>query len=218
LKTQLIHKDSHVNSLELSLTQKNDEIDELQESFNRSKQQQIDVYKKQIKDLQKDMHLKEAKMNEVQNELNIMKNLTNTFEKQKEEMLNKLQTQQISFSELLVKYEEQINFNKNNSVQDPTQADAHNLDRIRSLEDAIRESVNITAEREYAIAKQKTKNLKLETDNNKLKQELDLMKIRMSEQNTIHERLNANFLKREQQLESIEHEKVREMNDLLIAK
>ena len=44
LKTQLLRKDSHVNSLELSLTQKNEEIEMIEEKLNRlSKQQQQQI-------------------------------------------------------------------------------------------------------------------------------------------------------------------------------
>ena len=40
LKTQLLRKDSHVNSLELSLTQKNEEIEMIEEKLTRSTKQQ----------------------------------------------------------------------------------------------------------------------------------------------------------------------------------
>ncbi len=86
LKTQLLRKDSHVNSLELSLTQKNEEIEMIEEKVGRLvKQQQqqmalaansagqqeveIENMKKQLGYLQREVATKETQVQNLINEV-----------------------------------------------------------------------------------------------------------------------------------------------------
>ncbi len=164
LKTQLIHKDSHVNSLELSLTQKNDEIEKIEEKFNRLKQQQqftltqIETNKKQM---QRDLQTKETQLNETLKELNILKDVVSNFEAQKEEMMLKLEQQQKVFDDLQLNYENRIKTELEDTNYETNQ---QQLSHINELEDALRQSVAITAEREIVMGKQKTKLDKVENE------------------------------------------------------
>ena len=51
-----------------------------------------------------------------------------------------------------------------------------------------------------------------------LKHEIEKMKKYLNEQHFQFERLQEDFIKREEQLQELEEEKVKEMNELLIAK
>jgi ELKS/RAB6-interacting/CAST family protein 1 len=156
-----MHKDSHVNSLELSLTQKNDEIEKIEEKINRFKQQQqfsstqFDTNKKQVQILQKDLQSKDTQLTETLNELNIIKDIVSNFELQKDEMMNKLEQQQQVFDDVQTKYEQKIK-QQEQQLEKNTSTD-NQLSRISELEDALRQSVAITAEREIVMAKQKAK-------------------------------------------------------------
>ena len=238
-RTQLMRKDSHVNSLELSLTQKNEEIEMIEEKLLRlTKQQQqqiqisqsnntlieIEGLKKQCMTLQKEVQSKEIQIQQLTTELITLKELIDDFEEQKLMLKSKLEQQQAQFIELekhfeqtsndfeyqfgeqrqsmdeAVKiYEEKLktcneelerakNSLKNESVKEDIELNERLNDltaqielkevekkefevglskkdvRIRDLEEALRESVAITAERELVLAQQKKKTEKIEKD------------------------------------------------------
>ena len=146
----------------MSLTQKNDEIEKIEEKFNRLKQQQqftltqIETNKKQT---QKDLQTKETQLNETQKELNVLKDIVSNFDVQKEEMLLKLEQQQQVFDDLQTNYE-----NRLKSEQDENGDNQQQLSHINELEDALRQSVAITAEREIVMGKQKVKLEKVENE------------------------------------------------------
>ena len=146
----------------MSLTQKNDEIEKIEEKFNRVKQQQqftltqIETNKKQT---QKDLQTKETQLNETQKELNVLKDIVSNFDVQKEEMLLKLEQQQQVFDDLQTNYE-----NRLKSEQDENGDNQQQLSHINELEDALRQSVAITAEREIVMGKQKVKLEKVENE------------------------------------------------------
>jgi chromosome segregation ATPase len=104
MRTQLIRKDSHVTSLELSLTQKNEEIfilEEKIEDLNREIQNFI------CKEQNNNTHLKladeiEHKERQIQDltvELIKLKEITDEFEDQKFYLKAKLEKQEIEISE-----------------------------------------------------------------------------------------------------------------------
>lgn len=126
LKTQLLRKDSHVNSLELSLTQKNEEIEMIEEKLARvTKQQQqqlalandeasaqatsnimeIESLKKQISQLQKELSGKEVQVKNLNSELVTFKEIIDEFEEQKQLVKSKLERQQAQFQQLEQQYE-----------------------------------------------------------------------------------------------------------------
>jgi len=83
LRTQLLRKDSHVNSLELSLTQKNEEIEMMEEKLGRlGKQQQqqialqeteVETARKQVGYLQREVAAKEAQVQNLLNEVRLFR-------------------------------------------------------------------------------------------------------------------------------------------------
>jgi ELKS/RAB6-interacting/CAST family member 1 len=258
-KTQLLRKDSHVNSLELSLTQKNDEIEMIEEKLQRiSKHQnsqsnnnliEIENLKKQCSTYQKELQSKEIQIQQLTTELITLKELIDDFEEQKQVLKSKLEQQQIQFSQLEQQFEQttsdfetqikeqqkmytdqidflsQTNCNLNKEIKLMEESN-HNFiktncdeilrhqetdlnvkleniksleielnsklekikaleyelesdklilsqkdeqikkfgDRVKELEEALRESVSITAEREYVVANQKKKAEKLEEE------------------------------------------------------
>lgn len=126
LKTQLLRKDSHVNSLELSLTQKNEEIEMIEEKLARvTKQQQqqlalandeasaqttsnikeIESLKKQVSQLQKELSGKEVQVKNLNSELVTFKEIIDEFEEQKQLVKSKLERQQAQFQQLEQQYE-----------------------------------------------------------------------------------------------------------------
>jgi ELKS/RAB6-interacting/CAST family member 1 len=90
--------------------------------------------------------------------------------------------------------------------------------RIKDLEEALRESVSITAEREYVFAQQKKKTEKLEIDNKTQQDELDRLNKELDEQHCKYQRVQDEMGQRDQQLQKLEEEKVKEMNEILVTK
>lgn len=317
LKTQLLRKDSHVNSLELSLTQKNEEIEMIEEKLDRlTKQQQqqllvaannanqqnnnsqieIENLKKQINLLQKDVSVKETQIQNLTNELKSLKEIIDEFEEQKKTMKSRFEQQQTQFSQLeklletrtsefedklkeqkimnnheidvheknktealkeqqrlfqeeLIEREKQMEELKKrlseNKIQTTTDSSdvnerIENLtreigiiekekaakedqiknlnERINQLEEALRESVSITAEREIVFDQQKKKNESIEEDNKNLNEEIKKMQKSLYEQQCEFNRYQEEFAKREDQLQKLEEEKVEEMNQFLVNK
>jgi ELKS/RAB6-interacting/CAST family protein 1 len=115
-----MRKDSHVNSLEMSLTQKNEEMDILEEKIQRlTKQQQlqttyaqnqqqleIDSLKKQCISYQKDVHSKETQIQQLTTELITLKELIDDFEEQKQVLKSKLEQQIVQFSQMEKQFEQ----------------------------------------------------------------------------------------------------------------
>lgn len=222
LKTQLCHRDSHISSLESSLTQKNEEIEKMEDYLNqqrvKSQQQQqsnnsTETTKKQIAQLNKELQQKDIQLIETFKELNLLKDLVTKLESEKEEMINRLEDQQKAYDDL------QSNLNlkiENKSIENHSNTDY--INRINELEDAVRQSVDITAQRELFLARQTNKMEKLEQENRVYSIEIEQMKKYLNEQHCQFERLKDDFIKREEQLQTLEQEKVKEMNELLIAK
>lgn len=253
LRTQLLRKDSHVNSLELSLTQKNEEIEIIEDKLQRTSKQlqqlqqqqqqksqsnsnltdSIDSLKSKITALQKDVHAKDVQIQQLETELITLKELIDDFEEQKQVLKYKLEQQQIQFGQLerqfeqtTLDYENQLKeqaqkqlektvketlnkststINEEKEIKPPenTTTSLSNEERdkyeaeledqinmiknlqdqieigrielaerdeeigrlsvkVKELENALRESVSITAEREIVFAQQKKKAEKLE--------------------------------------------------------
>lgn len=118
---------------------------------------QLEANKKQS---QKDVQNKEVQLSETLKELNILKDKVSNFEIQKEEMLLKLEQQQQVFDDLQLNYEQRL------KSEEEQEDDNNRVLHINELEDALRQSVAITAEREIVMAKQKSKLEKVENEVN----------------------------------------------------
>lgn len=90
--------------------------------------------------------------------------------------------------------------------------------KVRELENALRESVSITAEREIVFAQQKKKAEKLDQENKHLQEEMASVQKNLSENKLVFNRFQEEMYQREEQLQKLEEEKVKEMNELLITK
>jgi hypothetical protein len=113
-RNQLLRKDSHVNSLEMSLTQKNEEMDLMEEKITQIIQESKlnikkleddnfadkESIKNQCQIWQKELLDKELKIELLSTEINSLKKLIDEFEEQKFVLLAKLEKQETQFAEL----------------------------------------------------------------------------------------------------------------------
>ena len=123
-----MRKDSHVNSLELSLTQKNEEIEMVEEKLERltkqhqhqqmalansqqssSNQLEMENMRKQCMHLQKDVSTKEIQIQQLTSELITLKEIIDEFEEQKQMLKSKLEQQQAQFVQLERHFESTTN-------------------------------------------------------------------------------------------------------------
>ena len=91
-------------------------------------------------------------------------------------------------------------------------------ERVAQLEESLRESVAITAERETAFAQQRRRLDKLEADNKRFKEDIDTTQRALHEQQVEFSRYQDELMQREDQLHRLEEAKIKEMNELLITK
>lgn len=145
-----MRKDSHVNSLELSLTQKNEEIDMIEEKLQRvQKQQQLahiqavtnsqtnanqaeqDNLRKQVSNLQKDVQSKENQIQQLTTELITLKELIDDFEEQKQVLKSKLEQQQIQFVQLERQFE-QTTLDFENQIKQEQKSYQDEIDSLKS--------------------------------------------------------------------------------------
>lgn len=173
LKTQLLRKDSHVNSLELSLTQKNEEIEMIedklqratkqlqqqqmlstspppiqQQSYSNSNLAEIESLKLKIAALQKDVNTKDVQIQQLETELVTLKELIDDFEEQKQVLKYKLEQQQIQFGQLERQYE-QTTMDYESQLKDQQKQYEASLAAARSAAVEAEETANSNRQIDY---------------------------------------------------------------------
>jgi len=230
MQKELEQKETQIQQLTVELITLKELIDDFEEQKQVLKSKlelQINQFSQLEKQFTKTINEYELRMklqqNEYEEKIRFIKANQVEHEKQQQqhtsnqEVVSNNDQQKKDFHELEKRYQEELSelrnilADKENSVNN-----LHN--RIKEIEEALRESVSITAEREYVMAQQKKKSEKLEAENKSLQEELSITKKSFEEQQNNLSRYQQDLVQREDYLEKLEEEKVKQMDKLLITK
>uniref|UniRef100_A0A3Q0SP34 ELKS/RAB6-interacting/CAST family member 1 n=1 Tax=Amphilophus citrinellus TaxID=61819 RepID=A0A3Q0SP34_AMPCI len=210
LASSTLKKDNRLKSLEISLEQKKEECIKLENQVKKSAaaesqantelSEQISSLEQEVTRYKEDAGRAQSEVERLLEILREMENEKNDKEKKIHELERQMKDQSKKVANL--KHKEQVEKSKNAQLMEEAKKREDNLnessqqikdslrqkeDRIEELEEALRESVQITAEREVVLAQEEQARTQAETQvedllvaMEKVKQELEVMKAKLS--------------------------------------